>query len=114
MLKLGNTKAAAKVVFFDQFIHMPFIYLPMFYVLREFGMGNPSTSFEEKVDQAKVEYKKSIRDDLFLEMMIYIPAQTLNFTLVSPHFRIPFLNLIGVGYIFCLSYTRGSYSVEVH
>ena len=50
----GKLKPAAKAVIFDQAVHMPFLYLPCFYFIREIGknpdavLGNIKEKFLTK------------------------------------------------------------------
>ena len=45
---------------------------------------------------------------MLVEMSIFVPVQALNFTVIKPHFRVPFLTCFGFLWVMTLSYRRGS------
>ena len=114
----GKLKPAAKAVMFDQVVHMPFLYLPCFYFIREIGknpdavLGNIKEKFyDEIVRPAYASWKNCFSADMLVEMSIFVPVQALNFTVIKPHFRVPFLTCFGFLWVMTLSYRRGS---EIH
>eukprot|EP00943_MAST-04B_sp_MAST-4B-sp1_P003293 g3293.t1 len=114
----GQIRPAAKAVVFDQIFHMPFLYLPVFYIFREFGnqqldkysmLSNSKAEFYDRIVQpAYVSWKNSFSADMLIEMSIFVPVQALNFTIIKPHFRVPFLTCFGFLWVMTLSYRRGS------
>ena len=113
----GKIKPAAKAVIFDQLIHMPFLYLPVFYFIRELGNftttndshnKHPEEFFYNQIIQpAYTSWKNGFSSDMLVEMSIFVPVQALNFTIIKPHFRVPFLTCFGFLWVMTLSYRRG-------
>ncbi len=113
----GQIRPAAKAVVFDQIFHMPFLYLPVFYIFREVGQVSDSMfininrkeEFYNRIIQpAYASWKNSFSADMLIEMSIFVPVQALNFTIIKPHFRVPFLTCFGFLWVMTLSYRRGS------
>jgi len=69
----------------DCCVHSPILYLPAFYVWTGAFQGRtPSQSIET--------YKKQFKDVMTSLIVIWIPVQTLNFSIVPRPFRVVFVN----------------------
>jgi|EP00945_MAST-04E_sp_MAST-4E-sp1_P005587 hypothetical protein len=108
LLEGKNIKAAISAVAFDQAIHMPFMYLPSFYLFRECGLGS-GTSLSSIGKNAYNEWTNGFGSDMLASMCVFIPVQGLNFFFIPPHFRVPLLTSVGFGWVMGLSYFRGKY-----
>ena len=97
----GKLYAAVKGLIFDQTIHFPFIYLPIFYTFSELKNKNYIS-----IMNIKKNWKKNIKNDMLLQCSLFIPIQFFNFTIVPPYLRVPFLTCGGFFYAIGLSYMR--------
>lgn len=86
---------------YDNFVILPFFYLPTFYAVKQIFAGSGG------VDEAWAVYKENLTSDLPVSWMIYLPAQFLNFGFLPFNLRVPFTTLVGFFYITGLSYFRG-------
>ena len=112
LLEGRNVKAAVSAVVFDQAIHMPFMYLPSFYLFRECGLGD-GTSINSIAKNAYREWVNGFGSDMLASMCVFIPVQGLNFFFIPPHFRVPLLTSVGFGWVMGLSYFRGKYGEAI-
>lgn len=101
---------AAKMVVFDVTVHLPMIYFPTYYTVKEFvgGKGwNP-------VDWAKdgvTKYVNNAKDDLTAMIMLWGPSDCIQFVLPL-HIRLPFRHLVSFFWTAYVSFTRGSLDDE--
>ena len=70
----GKLLPAGCAVAFDQLVHMPFMYLPFFYSIREFAYG------EGGFDQACIEgglaaWKTNVIEDMAAQWALFVPLQ---------------------------------------
>ena len=93
---------------FDVFLHMPLLYLPVFYSVREIAYrpGPPGTVMTNAVQ----EYKKGFWSDASTSLTIFGPVQLLNFGLSPAHLRVPVLLTAGLLWTAILSARHGQRS----
>ena len=103
--------AAAGAAFLDAGVHMPFLYLPVFYTLREFAL-KPELTLGGSVRAGMRFYREHVWTDAPLQFCIIYPTQLLNFKLNPPHLRVPTAVLAGAVWVSCLSFLRGNRSRE--
>lgn len=102
---------ATKVVLFDNFFHMPFMYLPTFFMLRELSCRDHGT-WMQYVDGSLTSWKNAFANDVALSLAIFTPVQAFNFYVLPPHLRIPSLMGAGFVYITALSILHGNVETE--
>mmetsp|Transcript_22618 Transcript_22618/g.72791 ORF Transcript_22618/g.72791 Transcript_22618/m.72791 type:complete len:185 (-) Transcript_22618:148-702(-) len=90
------------VTFVDNFLHIPLLYLPLFYATREFA-----TTSKLDLSTAARKWRRNLTEDVTLQAGIFVPAQAFNFFVNPPHLRVPFIVGVGVLWIGVLSYVRG-------
>jgi protein Mpv17 len=103
----GKFIPAMKGVAFDQLIHMPLLYLPIFYTIREFAYGTESFNMNY-VEGGLKSWKNNLIEDTVAQWSIFVPLQCFNFTLVPPHFRVPVMISAGFFWVMGLSFFRGN------
>ena len=97
----GDRRAALKAVGFDQIVHMPFMYFPVFYTIREFGIGECSW------ENALRDWRACLGPDMILQAGIFVPVQIVNFRNLPVRYRVPWTTTFGFLYVMALSATRG-------
>ena len=96
----------------DNFVHMPFAYLPVFYCIREVAHSDTS-SLPQAVSDGLGFYREHFAEDVGLQALIFMPVQMANFRFNPPHLRVPTVVAAGVVWISLLSLLRGDRSKEV-
>lgn len=104
----GQLRAAFKGMVFDQAVHMPFMYLPIFYCIRE--LGESRQSVPSAIEKGMTHWCNNVYSDSTLQLGLFVPFQLFNFTLVPPHFRVPSLVTFGMIWTGILSYRRGKHT----
>lgn len=97
---------AGKMVLFDLVVHLPMIYFPTYYTVKEFVGG---TSWNP-VDWAKdgvTKYSKNVKEDLLAMIQLWGPSDCIQFVLPL-HIRMPFRHLVSFFWTSYVSFTRGA------
>ncbi|KAJ8600898.1 hypothetical protein CTAYLR_007000 [Chrysophaeum taylorii] len=97
--------SVAAVTLVDNLGHIPFVYLPVFYTVREVAHGN----YGEFLSVALGSWRHNFAEDVGLQAAIFVPAQVFNFAVNPPHLRVPFLVGVGVVWVSLLSHFRGDH-----
>ena len=102
---------AAQQVAFDIFFHLPFMYLPVFYAMKESIQGDRSSiaSFIRKGIQT---YSMNFWADSKAIFYVWGPADIVVFGLVPMWLRLPVRNLVSFGWTSFLSFRRGKPTKE--
>ena len=99
--------AGAKVVF-DNFVHLPFLYFPLYYVSQPVLRGEASrdggTSMQEAMQEGWANYKKHGYETVVSGLSLWIPVSTVNFYLVPPPLRVGFMAVVSFGWLTVLSF----------
>ena len=106
----GRLIPAGCAVAFDQLVHMPFMYLPIFYSIREFAYG--AGMDQSCIKGGLAAWRSNIWEDMTAQWALFVPVQTINFTLVPPHYRNPLLICVGFFWVMGLSFLRGDKEKE--
>jgi len=96
---------AAKMVVFDVTVHLPLIYFPTYYTVKEFVYGqswNPAEWAMNGVSQ----YTKNAKDDLTAMIKLWGPSDCIQFVL-PVHIRLPFRHIVSFFWTAYVSFTRG-------
>mmetsp|Transcript_23090 Transcript_23090/g.54646 ORF Transcript_23090/g.54646 Transcript_23090/m.54646 type:complete len:278 (-) Transcript_23090:244-1077(-) len=97
---------AGKMVLFDIFIHLPIMYFPSYYTVKEFIYGDSWNP----VDWARHGVSKYIansREDLTAMVQLWGPSDCIQFALPT-HIRMPFRHMVSFFWTAYVSFTRGS------
>jgi hypothetical protein len=97
---------AVKMVCFDVFVHLPWMYFPSFYTCKEIVSG---TSYNpiDWVTQGITKYSKNMKEDLTAMIKLWGPSDCVQFAL-PVHIRMPFRHLVSFGWTAYVSFTRGA------
>ena len=98
------TLSTFKALVLDQFIHVPFIYFPSFYIFKELGESTNTTP--PLISNIINNYKSNIKEDMLISASIFMPIQYINFKYIPTHCRVPILSSCGFLYAMLLSYLR--------
>lgn len=97
---------AAKMVMFDLVIHLPLIYFPTYYTVKEFVGGhswNPVDWFQAGVGK----YINNSQEDLSAMIKLWAPSDCIQFVL-PVHIRLPFRHVVSFFWTSYVSFTRGA------
>lgn len=96
---------AGKMVLFDIFFHMPCLYFPTYYTVKEFVGG----SSYNPIDWAKdgiTKYSKNFKEDFTAMAKLWGPSDCIQFALPT-HIRMPFRHMVSFFWTAYVSFTRG-------
>jgi hypothetical protein len=97
---------AGKMVLFDIFVHLPFIYFPTYYTVKEFVSGssyNPVDWLKDGVTK----WSKNFQDDFTALVKLWGPSDCVQFIL-PVHIRMPFRHIVSFFWTAYVSFTRGA------
>ena len=104
-----RTKSAvATAVVLDNGVHIPFLYLPGFYCMREAAYSPPERPAAETIDAALQNYVANVKQDALMQAGVLVPVQIVNFAFMPPHMRVPLVVLGGAVWVSLLSFFRGA------
>jgi hypothetical protein len=96
---------AAKMVIFDVTIHLPLMYFPSYYAVKELVVGeswNPIDWMKDGVTK----YRKNMEEDLTAMIKLWGPSDCVQFVLPI-HIRMPFRHMVSFFWTAYVSFTRG-------
>lgn len=96
---------AGKMVLFDIFVHLPIMYFPTYYTVKEFVVGhswNPADWAKDGVTK----YIKNSKEDLTAMVKLWGPSDCVQFALPL-HIRMPFRHAVSFFWTAYISFTRG-------
>jgi len=97
---------AMKMICFDIFVHLPWMYFPSYYTCKEIVSG----SSYNPVDWVKggiTKYSKNMQEDLTAMIKLWGPSDCVQFVL-PVHIRMPFRHLVSFFWTAYVSFTRGA------
>lgn len=98
-----------KQVLLDLCIHEPFLYFPIFYILKERCYSDKSTWIQDALGR----WRTNFVFDVKMNWMIWLPGFAFNFAFCPVHLRVPFVALVSFGWTIVLSVVRGGEGREV-
>jgi len=101
-------KAVVAAVALDACVHMPFMYMPAFYVLREIAV-RPELSLKESALKGLEHHRENFWQDATMQAAIFVPVQFFNFKYSPAHLRVPVVVTAGVLWMCVLSFARGDH-----
>lgn len=96
---------AVKMVLFDVVVHLPCIYFPTYYTVKEF-VGGKSYNPIDWVQDGVTKYSKNMKEDLTAMIQLWGPSDCIQFVLPL-HIRMPFRHLVSFFWTAYVSFTRG-------
>mmetsp|Transcript_24053 Transcript_24053/g.37095 ORF Transcript_24053/g.37095 Transcript_24053/m.37095 type:complete len:278 (+) Transcript_24053:190-1023(+) len=97
---------AAKMVLFDVTIHLPMMYFPSYYALKEFVSGHSWNPVDWVMD-GTAKYMKNCKEDLTAMIKLWGPSDCVQFVLPL-HIRMPFRHMVSFFWTAYVSFTRGA------
>lgn len=101
---------AAKMVVFDVCVHMPMMYFPTYYTIKEL-VGGDSLNPIDWAKNGMTKYKTNMKEDLTAMVKLWGPSDCVQFVLPL-HIRMPFRHLVSFFWTAYVSFTRGSIDKE--
>ena len=96
---------AGKMVLFDIFVHLPLMYFPTYYTVKEF-VGGQSWNPAHWVKDGVTKYAGNLQEDLTAMVQLWGPSDCIQFVL-PVHMRMPFRHLVSFFWTAYVSFTRG-------
>lgn len=97
---------AMKMVVFDVTVHLPMMYFPTYYTVKEF-VGGSSWNPTDWVKDGVTKYSNNMQDDLTAMIKLWGPSDCVQFVLPL-HIRMPFRHLVSFFWTAYVSFTRGA------
>jgi hypothetical protein len=97
---------AAKMVLFDVFVHLPWMYFPSYYFCKEIVSGTTYNPIDWATNGI-AKYTKNMKEDLTAMIKLWGPADCVQFML-PVHIRMPFRHIVSFGWTAFISFTRGA------
>lgn len=97
---------AAKMVVFDVVVHLPMIYFPTYYTVKEFVSMNSYNPLDWVKDGC-TKYSENMKEDLTAMIKLWGPSDCVQFVLPL-HIRMPFRHLVSFFWTSYVSFTRGA------
>lgn len=97
---------AGKMVLFDVFVHMPMMYFPAYYTIKEFVFGD-SWSPIDWVTTGVGKYIGNFKEDFTAMAKLWGPSDCIQFILPL-HIRMPFRHCVSFFWTAYVSFTRGA------
>ena len=97
---------AAKMVLFDVIVHLPMIYFPTYYTVKELVSGD-SWNPVDWAREGCTKYYNNAKEDLTAMIQLWGPSDCIQFVLPT-HIRMPFRHLVSFAWTTYLSYSRGA------
>jgi len=103
-----GTRALCAQVFLDTCVHLPFLFYPCYYMTKG-AMLPRAVGHEDQplIEYAHYKWKTNFWGDLKSSLMIWVPADLVNFGFMPMHLRVPFMACMSFGFCMVLSLTRG-------
>jgi Mpv17 / PMP22 family len=97
---------AGKMVIFDIFIHLPLMYFPSYYAVKEFVAGTTWNPKDWIIDGV-TKYRNNMQEDLSAMVKVWVPSDCIQFVL-PVHMRMPFRHMVSFFWTAYVSFTRGA------
>lgn len=97
---------AGKMVLFDIIVHLPMMYFPTYYTVKEF-VGGHSWNPVDWVKDGVTKYSNNAKEDLTAMVQLWLPSDCVQFVL-PVHIRLPFRHIVSFFWTAYVSFTRGS------
>lgn len=102
---------AAKMVVFDVVVHLPMMYFPTYYTVKE-AVNNESYNPIDWAKDGVTKYAGNMKEDLTAMIKLWGPSDCIQFVLPT-HIRMPFRHMVSFFWTAYVSFTRGAVEEEV-
>jgi hypothetical protein len=99
----------------DVLTQTPFLYFPMFYIVREGVYKGPREALRHPLATARsgiAAWKSNFLEDFKMTLAFWLPAHLFNFKYLPLHMRMPFIGTLGLAWTMGLSTYRSGDAVE--
>jgi hypothetical protein len=100
----GVSKSTGFIVFVDQAIIQPFLYMPTFLAIRIMSEGSKLVDLPRAVIER---WRETGPETMLALWAVWVPAQVINFGVVPKHLTIPWMNAVGFVWNGVLSFMHG-------
>jgi hypothetical protein len=108
-IPISNPWAKAVVCsLFDGFVHVPMLFLPQFYIFKEWLTSPEPRSLSEHMNIGLSKWSGNWWSDMTASACVFVPLGIINFRFISLRFRVPFLACTSIVFPIVLSTTRGA------
>lgn len=108
-LPIPNPWAKALVCsLIDGFIHVPGLFLPQFYVFKEWVTSPEPRRLSDHASIGLGKWSTNWASDMFASAAVFVPLGIINFRFISLRWRVPFLASTSIIFPIILSTTRGA------
>lgn len=97
---------AAKMVLFDVVVHLPLMYFPTYYAVKE-SVGGQTWNPVDWVKDGVTKYANNAQEDLTAMIKLWGPSDCVQFVL-PVHIRLPFRHVVSFFWTAYVSFTRGA------
>ena len=97
---------AGKMVLFDVIVHLPMMYFPTYYAVKEF-VGGKTWNPADWVKDGVTKYVGNMKEDLTAMIKLWGPSDCVQFVL-PVHIRLPFRHVVSFFWTAYVSFTRGA------
>ena len=107
--KLKDTagmKDVARMVTFDIFVHLPFLYFPSYYTCKEIVVGRTWNPIDW-ITVGCAKYWSNKEEDLWAMIKLWGPVDCIQFSIMPLHYSLPFRHLVSFFWTAYISFTRG-------
>ncbi|KAL3791848.1 hypothetical protein ACHAW5_002899 [Stephanodiscus triporus] len=101
---------AAKMVAFDVFVHLPFLYFPSYYACKEVVTGKTWNPIDWVRDGC-AKYWDNKEEDLTAMIKLWGPVDCVQFSMPI-HYSMPFRHIVSFFWTAYISFTRGAVEAE--
>jgi hypothetical protein len=106
LLPATTTRAVLGKVALDQFVHVPFVFMPLFYLVDGWVQGAPLGQY------ARAKWEAEIGETLVANWKLWLPGSFVSFKLVPDHLRIPYVSCLSFAWTTILSLLQGRFRRE--
>jgi hypothetical protein len=97
---------AMKMVLFDVTIHLPVLYFPTYYAVKE-AIGGQTWNPVDWAKDGMTKYANNAKEDLTAMIQLWGPSDCIQFVL-PVHIRLPFRHIVSFFWTAYVSFTRGA------
>ncbi|EOD12086.1 hypothetical protein EMIHUDRAFT_104368 [Emiliania huxleyi CCMP1516] len=88
--------ASAGKAALDQLVHVPLLYFPLFYSIDALLQGAWARGVACGVEHVQHRLRTELKESLYANWSLWLPASFVGFRLVPPHWRIPYVSAVSM------------------
>jgi len=103
----GRVSSVTGQVFFDQFLHVPLLFFPCFYVMKECVESDCLPWVNDTAQRGMHKYAENAVEDITTQLSVFFPGAVINFAVMPIWLRTPWVATVSFVYTLILSTSRG-------